>query len=279
MSARLSNIANTLGPFGIIGVGVLAAGVSAYFGYITPLTNEVHRLSEISPAQAQSPNAPAKETIATPPGRAARDQTMAALQRSAVEAGVQIVERRMEEAATAAEGLRETRLRAVFEGQYPQLRRWLDDTTRHPNLDWQSLRIDKAGTATDRMRLTIQLNFRWRDQGAEASTERGVTPTPPPQGEVAVNPFTAATSPSPKIAIEPPRDLPEFPYTYAGRYQAAQGEIFLLSQGETSLRLRVGDVLPGGAFRLEGREGEKLIFIHLASQRRIALGPDPGQPQ
>lgn len=279
MSATLQRAANALGAIGILGVGALTAGISAYFGYIAPLAGEVRGLSEIAVALPSTPDKAFQVVTDAPPGRAARDREIAAVLHIAENAAIRIIERRLEEAPVASDGLRETRMRAVFEASYSQLRKWLDATAQRPNLDWQSIRFDGTATARDQMRLTINVNFRWSDEREDASTHRRVDHQGQGHGMAVVDPFNPPQAVGARITAESASAPPELPYTYSGRYLAEKGEIFLLSQGDLGIRVRAGDLLPGGAFRLEGRDGEKLVFIHLASQRRIALGPDPGQPQ
>jgi hypothetical protein len=89
--------------------------------------------------------------------------------------------------------------------------------------------------------------------------------------EAASSPATVSVAAS--AAPPPPPPPVTLPYTFGGRLVTEQGPSVLLHEGTQTHVLAVGGTL--GVFRLEQDLGDRIEFVHLPTNERVALTPPP----
>ncbi len=96
--------------------------------------------------------------------------------------------------------------------------------------------------------------------------------------EMAADLFPAQTwappPPPPSKLPPPPPAPPPLPFKYLGRWAEADGEVVFLTHGNGVLRVRGGEVLPGG-WRLDEIEKTRVVFTYqpLDMQRTLGIAP------
>lgn len=89
-------------------------------------------------------------------------------------------------------------------------------------------------------------------------TQTWVPPPPPPA----------------KLPPPPPPAPPPLPFKYLGRWAEADGEVVFLTHGNGVLRIRGGEVLPGG-WRVDEIARGRVVFTYqsLNMQRTLGIAP------
>jgi hypothetical protein len=80
--------------------------------------------------------------------------------------------------------------------------------------------------------------------------------------------------PPPKPLPPPPPEPPPLPFKYLGRWAEADGEVIFLSHGNGVLRIRGGEVLPGG-WRVDEITKGRVLFTYQPLNMQKTLGFAP----
>jgi hypothetical protein len=80
--------------------------------------------------------------------------------------------------------------------------------------------------------------------------------------------------PPPKPLPPPPPEPPPLPFKYLGRWAEADGEVIFLTHGNGVLRIRGGEVLPGG-WRVDEITKGRVLFTYQPLNMQKTLGFAP----
>ncbi len=80
--------------------------------------------------------------------------------------------------------------------------------------------------------------------------------------------------PPPKPPPPPPPSPPPLPFKYLGRWSEADGMVIFLAQGNNVLRIRGGEVLPGGWY-VDEVQKNAVVFTYQSLNMQRTLGISP----
>lgn len=163
----------------------------------------------------------------------------------------------------------------VVEGNYGAIRRWLADTMKaSPGLAISALQISPVPNREPIRVARIDFIFFASTTGGSRPNDQPASLAPATaQAAPEIDPFGL---PAPRqTAVRRAEPAPErtvaLPYTYGGSLRSAGEDIYLLIEGEQVIRVKIGDTLPGGQFRLDGATVGQLELTHLPSKRPLHL--------
>lgn len=173
--------------------------------------------------------------------------------------------------------------RITAEGTYSSTRNFLNDAwVKMPNLAISSIRLTRPAAAGNKVQAKLEFVY----YSSLSTTERAsASPAPIRSRHLPVEAVPTANPFEPSLAVRPPappkreeNDPPLLPLAYGGSYRSAGGEFHLLLEGDIVYRVRVGETLPNGQFRLDSADRYQVELVHLPSSRRYPL-PTGNVPQ
>lgn len=163
----------------------------------------------------------------------------------------------------------------VVEGSYGAIRQWLADTMKaSPGLAISALQISPVPNREPIRVARLDFIFFASTTGGGRPNDRLASPAPATaQASPEIDPFSwpAPRQTAVRRAEPAPEPIATLPYTYGGSLRSAGADIYLLIEGEQVIRVRIGDTLPGGQFRLDGATVGQLELIHLPSKQSFHL--------
>lgn len=211
--------------------------------------------------------------LATLPNNSQRSKDLVEISRLARMNGLRLDQLQFDELAAAEDNrLKALTGRMTITGAYGSIRRWLHDVLfAMPGIAVSSLKLGASGE--DRLLRQLRIEFVYYSN--PTSPDR---PAPPPDKATPVivdpilDPFRAEVTirPLPAPTVKP-AELPAPPYSYGGSVRTGDGEFFLLIEDGYEFRIRIGETLPGGNYRLERADRQQLELIHLPTNRHITL--------
>lgn len=262
---------------------LILVGVCVLFAYILITAqsnaNLAAQISSLENAAAKT-DPSARQTadidrfVTALPNNRQRSKDLVEISRLARMNGLRLDQLQFDELAAAAEDNRLKALtgRMTITGTYGSIRRWLHDVlVAMPGIAVSSLRLGASGE--DRLLKQLRIEFVYYSN--PTSPDRPAPPsdkaTPVIVGPI-LDPFRAELTmrPLPAPTVKP-AELPAPPYSYGGSVRSGDGEFFLLIEDGNEFRIRVGETLPGGNYRLERADRQQLELIHLPTNRRLSL--------
>lgn len=283
MSARTPAALTWLGRSGVLALGLWCAALTALFSFVLPLSRgneQLRRLvAERRPDTGRKIAELPERRIAPLPGEATRARDLVMLTSSAERRGIRITQRSFAEPPTPEAGPVRLSGRIVAAGAYPSIRRWLAEITpAMPTLSIRNLRLERPEAPGQALQMSLEFDYLSTRGAGSASLP---VPGPGPVASVSApfagpfaDPFALPapdTPPSASARSTVPIAAAALPFAYGGRYQTSGTDIVLLTVGDEVYRVRAGEVVADGAFRLDSADREALQFTHLPSNRRLSL--------
>lgn len=290
MSRVLYRVGTELGRSDLVALGIGILGLMVLFFQVLPLGRDnavlKQRISALSTsALAGETNRPsrqrhsdAQEFLRTLPSDRQRAEDIAQFLVLARNHGLRIDQMDFQEAGRQASDspLNSLQGRISAEGPYASTRNFLNDAwAKMPNLAISSIRLTRPAASGNSLQAKLEFVY----YSSLAGTEKpDASPAPnrsrplPDDAAPTANPFGTALAVRPST---PPGqeadDPPSLPLTYGGSYRSAGEEFHLLMEGDNVYRVRVGETLLNGQFRLDLADRYHIELVHLPSSRRYPL--------
>lgn len=287
MNATLNQLRQGLGRSGLIALGIGLLGLIGLVSHVAPLGLENSSLERQLAAKLQereaqngppSPAVEALQFLQSLPGDQQRAKDIAQLSMLARNHGLLVSQMGFEEDGrqTPLTPFKTLNGRIALEGPYLSIRKWLNEIlSTMPNLAISTFRMNRSAAVDDRLQARVEFIYHSQasptENAAEDARPRRLRHLPQ-EAEPTVDPFGFSAAPRPVVRTQPaPDHPPPLPIAYGGSYRAANEDVFLLIEGDNVHRVRVGETLPGGQYRLDSAVGDHLELVHLPSAHRYPL--------
>jgi hypothetical protein len=287
VNAILIQLRQRLGRSDLIVLGIGLLGLIGLVSHVAPLALDNASLERRLVANTQerktpsglpSPAVEALQFLQSLPGDQQRTKDIAQLSILARNHGLLVSQMSLEEDGRqmSAALIKTLNGRIALEGSYLSIRKWLNEIlATMPNLAISTFRMTRSPTAGDRLQARVEFIYHSQisptENAADDARPRRLRHLPE-EAEPTVDPFGFSATPRPVVRTPPaPDKSPPLPIAYGGSYRSANEDVFLLIEGDNVHRIRVGETLPGGKYRLDSALGDHLILVHLPSAHRYPL--------
>lgn len=290
MSRALYRFRPELGRTDLVAVGIGVFSLMVLFFQVLPLGREnailKQRISALSTSAhvgktdraSQQRHYDAQEFLRSLPGNRQRAEDIAQFSVLARNHGLRIEQMDFQETGRQASDspLSSLHVRITAEGPYPSTRKFINDTwAKMPNLAISAMRLTRPAATGNSLQAKLEFVY-YSSFAGKGKPDAGPAPNRsrplPEEAAPTVNPFGIflAVRPSTPRGQEA-EDPPLLPLTYGGSYRAAGEEFHLLMDGDNVYRVRVGETLLNGQFRLDSADRYRIELVHLPSSRRYPL--------
>lgn len=287
MNAVLSQLRQRLGRSDLIVLGIGLLGLIGLVSHVAPLALDNVSLERRLVAKTQERDTPsgplsqaveAQQFLQSLPGDQQRAKDIAQLSTLARNHGLLVSQMSFEEDGRqmSAAPFKTLNGRIALEGSYLAIRKWLNEIlTTMPNLAISTFRMNRSATVDDKLQARVEFIYHSQTSVTENTADE-VRPRLlrhlPEEAEPTADPFGLSATPRLVVRTPPAPDTPPpLPIAYGGSYRSANQDVFLLIEGDNVHRIRVGETLPGGQYRLDSALGDHLILIHLPSTHRYPV--------